>query len=424
MHLCDLADDRQTESRTRLRAGRGGAVEAVEHERALVGRDPDAAVAHFDDPTAHVDLDRCVVRAELARVVDEVVHGAIDGRGADVDHRGRVARQGDRAPAPSALAFHDARHEVDQIDVLHGFIRARVGREVDELGDEITQLLELDLRGVDQLRPLRLVEGSRALEQFDVRAQRREGRPQLVARVHDEPLLLSARRSERGEHRVEAAREPPELVVPPDLDAVPELLGLRDLLGCDRELFDGADDAPRDQPGGRGRDRRSGERDEQEPEVEGGEHVVRVGDAARDLRRAAVARRHGEHAVFRAGDRHGTETGCSAVRGDRLVGRVDRDGGLVRDRAHDRALRVEQLDDCVGLGQRLPAVGLAVPGQAGTAVAGSGSVVAEPGRDDGIVRALGQEPIGLGAQLALRTDVGGVDAADDDHRERGRDDEQ
>ena len=53
-------DDREPEPGARLRAGRGRPVEAVEHELAFVGRDADAAVAHLDDTTAHLDLDRRV----------------------------------------------------------------------------------------------------------------------------------------------------------------------------------------------------------------------------------------------------------------------------------------------------------------------------------------------------------------------------
>ena len=76
-----------------------------------------------------------------------------------------------------------------------------------------------------------------------------------------------------------------------------------------------------------------------------------------------------------------------------LVASVDRDGGLVRDRTHDAALRVEQLDDGVGLGERrLPAL----VRRAGTSPPGAGPVVAEARAMPRIVRALQQEPVGLG----------------------------
>ena len=79
-----------------------------------------------------------------------------------------------------------------------------------------------------------------------------------------------------------------------------------------------------------------------------------------------------------------------------------------------RAVRVEQLDDGVGLGERWRAV----------ATAGRRPVVAEPRGDARIVRALQQEAVGLGAQLLSGADVRGVHASDDHDRERRRDDEQ
>ncbi len=48
--------------------------------------------------------------------------------------------------------------QVAEIDVLHGLFGAGVGGEVDELRHEVTELREFDLRGVDQLGPLRFVE--------------------------------------------------------------------------------------------------------------------------------------------------------------------------------------------------------------------------------------------------------------------------
>ena len=143
-------------------------------------------------------------------------------------------------PLRRAFAFDHLFHELAEIDLLHRLLGPGVGREIDELGDEITELGQLDLGRVDELSALRVVERSGALEQLDVRAQRGERRPQFVARVHHEPPLLRARRAERGEHRVEAGGQPAELVVPTDLDVVVELLGLGDLLGRDGELLDRA----------------------------------------------------------------------------------------------------------------------------------------------------------------------------------------
>ena len=67
-------------------------------------------------------------------------------------------------------------------------------------------------------------------EQVEVGAQRGQRSAQLVAGVGDELALPVARGRERGEHRLNALRQPGDLVVALDVDRV-ELLGARDLLG-------------------------------------------------------------------------------------------------------------------------------------------------------------------------------------------------
>ena len=98
------------------------------------------------------------------------MHGAIDRGDPDVDRGRRVARQRDRPAAAAALPLDHTIDQVADVDALNRLFGARVGREIDELGDEITQLGELDLSGVDQLHALRLVERPGALQQLDVRA--------------------------------------------------------------------------------------------------------------------------------------------------------------------------------------------------------------------------------------------------------------
>ena len=102
---------------------------------------------------------------------------------------------------------------------------------------------------------------------------------------------------------------------------------------------------------------------------------------------------------------------CAAIS---LFASVDRNGRLVRDRTHDGSFRVEQLDDGVGFGEGWRAV----------ATTGRRPVVAEPRDDARIVRALQQEPVGLGAQFLLGADVRGVHASDDHDRERRPDEQQ
>src|SRR6202020_682620 len=94
------------------------------------------------------------------------------------------------------------------------------------------------------------------LEQLDVRAQTRDGRAQLVRGVGDELALRvygvverSHRALERIEHRVEAAREPPDLIRADRLDSPAEVLRQRDVLGrlcqaLERKHGGAGDEAP------------------------------------------------------------------------------------------------------------------------------------------------------------------------------------
>ena len=109
------------------------------------------------------------------------------------------------------------------------------------------------------------------------------------------------------------------------------------------------------------------------------------------------------------------------MRGEVLVVAVDRDGRLVRDRAHDGAVCVEKLDESIRFGE-LRTAELFVSGHAG--LRRPRLVVGESTLDARIVRALQQEPVGRGAQLALRADVRGVDRSEHDERERCRHREQ
>ena len=67
-------------------------------------------------------------------------------------------------------------------------------------------------------------------EQVEVRPQAGQRGAQLVPGVGDQLPLPVLRRRQGGEHRVERAGQPGDLVVPSIVDGV-ELLGARDLLG-------------------------------------------------------------------------------------------------------------------------------------------------------------------------------------------------
>ncbi len=102
---------------------------------------------------------------------------------------------------------------------------------------------------------------------------------------------------------------------------------------------------------------------------------------------------------------------------------VDRNGRLVRDRSHDVAVGVEDLDDGIRFGE-LRTADLFVSDDARLRRPLIRIVVGEPAPDAGIIGPLQQEPVGRRPQLALRADVRGVDRSEHDERERGRDREQ
>lgn len=145
-------------------------------------------------PLAHGN--RRAGRAELVRVVEQVPNRAVDGGGART-HRCRVTDvERDLAAGAAARPFDDLFDEAAEVDVVHRFFVAGIGREVDEFGDEFGQLAQLGFDFVEQFGALDVVHlRSRALQHFDVGAQRGERRSQLVTRVHHEPVLLLARSS-------------------------------------------------------------------------------------------------------------------------------------------------------------------------------------------------------------------------------------
>ena len=141
----------------------------------------------------------------------------------------------------------------------------------------------------------------------------------------------------------------------------------------------------------------------------------------RDLRRALGVglQSGGEDPVLGTVDRGGAEPRLATVRGDRLVLGIHRNGRLVRDRPHDLAVRVEELNERVGFGE----LGTAGLFDHRVRILNRGPVV-RAARDSRIVCALQQEVIRLRAQLALRADVRRVHRPEHDDRERHRDGEQ
>ena len=111
----------------------------------------------------------------------------------------------------------------------------------------------------------------------------------------------------------------PDLVVALHRDRGGEVLGLGDALGGVGELLDRPRGAPHHQPRRQRGERDAGEGDDHQPRAEHVEHVVGLRHLAGDLHRAAVAQRHGDHAVARC--RRRSRRGSATARPLRAIGR-------------------------------------------------------------------------------------------------------
>ena len=111
-------------------------------------------------------------------------------------------------------------------------------RDLHRFGDQVRHLVELLDDVAHQRLPLGGREPSSSGKHLDVRAQAGERRTELVRRVRHELTLGLRRRLQGGQHRVEAGREPAQLIFPVDHDALGQVSGLRDVL---RRLGQAAD---------------------------------------------------------------------------------------------------------------------------------------------------------------------------------------
>ncbi len=137
--------------------------------------------------------------------------------------------------------------------------------------------------------PLSAVELVGAVEELGVRAQARERRAQLVARVGDE-LLLLARDAASASTIVEKLRgEAPDLAAAVLGDRRVEILGAGDALGGVAQALDRADEAAGEQPaesGGRGDGRRGSATTRRSPRAS--QHVGVLVERAGRLQHRAV----------------------------------------------------------------------------------------------------------------------------------------
>jgi hypothetical protein len=244
----DLAHHGQAQARAGGRAGRVGAVEAVEDERQVRLRDARPVIPHGDLAAGHPHLHRAPRRPELDRVVEQVLQRDAQPLGAAVDDApgqldgevrlrpvppGRLERvrgdrvQVDREPvggrrlAPGQVGH--ARHQAAQLSHL--------------VGDPGEHLLAV---GRGQARVLR--------QHVRVDPQAGERRAQLMAGVADQPPLGVEGTLQRTQHRVEGRSEPAELVAAAHLNPPPRVAGQRDLLGDAGQPGDRGQPGPRDGP--------------------------------------------------------------------------------------------------------------------------------------------------------------------------------
>ena len=174
--------------------------------------------------------------------------------------------------------------------------------ELDELRDQRRHLAELldDVR--EQTAAILWWQRSVAREHLDVRAHARERRSQLVRRVRHELTLRARRFLQRTEHRVEARREPAQLVLALDVDPLGQVLCLRHPFDRGREPLDGSERGTRDEQPEDSGDDDAAERDEDEEQPDAVERLLDLGQGPGDLDSRIRAVREREHPQARAVD--------------------------------------------------------------------------------------------------------------------------
>ena len=193
-----------------------GPVEAVEDVRQVGLLEARAVVAHAQPAAREVDLDAAVARAPLERVVHQVRDRALDplGRAA---HDGRLGGHVDRdsvrprrAPAWATLSTISSSRTSSSASPGFAPRASSTMSATSAVSSSSSATMSARSDSSSARRqPLRV------LERLDVRAQARDRRAQLVARVRHELALRLDRALERVERGVEAARQPAELVASP-----------------------------------------------------------------------------------------------------------------------------------------------------------------------------------------------------------------
>ena len=304
VRLRHLTNDRQPEPGPRHPARPTGAVETVEDVREVLVRDARAVVSHREPPVADLHLDLGAGRAPLRRVVEQVPHGPLDRRRHSLHDRWLELDAVRHLGSVAASSLHCVGDEQVETDVFRIDGHLLGACELDELRDERRHLAELLDHVREQARSICRGQHAITREYLDVRAHAREGRSELMRSVGDELPLGASGLLQRGEHPVEACREPAQLIVPGHLDALGEVLGLAHSLHRLRQLAHRRERCARDdKPEARRNDHAAG-CDEKQEEADATERLVDLVQRASDLNRGTGSIRKREHANVRAVDCH------------------------------------------------------------------------------------------------------------------------
>ena len=256
VRLGRLADDRQAEAGAGHAARAVGAVEAVEDVRQVGLVEPGPVVADRERAVGEVDLDHARPGGLHLRALSSRFETA------------RLMRSGSPLTTVGSSVARNATPSPARRSA-----RSTSARTIWSRRTSSTTSLGLEPRASSTTSPTSAVSSSSSammsarrlsrsavgqpvgvLEHLDVRAQARDRRAQLVARVGDEVALRLDRALERVERRVEAARQARELVVALDLEPLREVGVGRQRLGAAREARDGRERRARDDAAERGRD--------------------------------------------------------------------------------------------------------------------------------------------------------------------------
>ena len=266
--LDDLLDDREAETGAGFGPSGRGSVEAIEDVR------PGPPVA-IPGPSSRTSTRHPVITisigppAVLDRVVDEVREGSF-GHVRSNEHRSGVAvvDNEDRRDRCGGAPARRRRQPAREADTVRCLVVAPIGRELDELRDEVGQLVHLESDALDGPGPLLGIELAGAVEQLRVRPEAGQRGAQLVARVGDELLLLALGHRQRVDHRREAGRQAPDLPTPGLGHGRVEVLGAGDALGRVPEVLDRADQSACERPAEQRGGDDSREAQQEQPEAE------------------------------------------------------------------------------------------------------------------------------------------------------------